>query len=117
VREDNFFALVFWGEVCEFRVFFVVFGWLERGELLVIRGELCGGFVVRKTRQLFENKSVEKISGLFCLGQGPQPVLVDLQHDAGVAVRELADLLLGGGAEELGDLRRYVPLIAFTCSG
>ena len=39
---------------CDFRVFFVVFGWLERGELLVICGELCGGFVVRKTRQLFE---------------------------------------------------------------
>jgi hypothetical protein len=33
---------------CGIRVIFVVFGWCVRGELLVICGELCGGFVVAK---------------------------------------------------------------------
>jgi hypothetical protein len=52
---------------CEIRVFFVVFGWLERGELLVICGELCGGFVARKTRQLFEINLWKRFLAYFVL--------------------------------------------------
>ena len=48
---------------------------------------------------------MEKVSGSFCFGeQGLETVFVDLQHDACVAVGDLADAAFGSGTEELGDL-------------
>ena len=50
MRDGNFFG----GGFCDFRGKIVVFGWFRGGFLMVNRGELCGVFAVRKTRQLFE---------------------------------------------------------------
>jgi hypothetical protein len=48
---------------CDFWVFFVVFGWPQRGLLMVICGNLRGDFVVGKTCHGFEI-NLWKFSGL-----------------------------------------------------